>query len=367
MDRVDYLTAAARRGESIAVVHYACENLHKATDRPPAVSSIVVRVLNGATRVFSRASSPVGTDPTTAEVTLLDEYFEFLQSLTGHHIVHWNMGRVSFGFAAIENRYRYLTSRAPSARTPSSSLFDLDDLIEQRYGADYVGHPKLSSLALLNGLRRRDAKDGAEEADLFEQSNFGAIDRSTEEKVSWICKLLALLVDGQLDTLRSAGTVSVAGVNVDAVSLIVTLGQRMLYVQRELTRRHGGRPTLTFKDEYDDQDLYRALLRLFFEDVRPEDPVPTTAGASSRIDFVLPAAGIAVELKHTRAGMTAKDVGDQLAADVARYATHSAVRHLVCLVFDHDGLLSNPRGLESDLAREKRVEGLAVTVAIVDR
>jgi hypothetical protein len=36
-------------------------------------------------------------------------------------------------------------------------------------------------------------------------------------------------------------------------------------------------------------------------------------------------------------------------------------------VFDYEGILAGPRGLEADLARETTVEGLAVKVKIFDR
>jgi hypothetical protein len=46
-------------------------------------------------------------------------------------------------------------------------------------------------------------------------------------------------------------------------------------VARQLRKRHGDRPTLDISDEYDVQDLLHALLRSRFDDVRPEDAVPS--------------------------------------------------------------------------------------------
>ncbi|MCZ8227650.1 MAG: hypothetical protein O9249_00855, partial [Burkholderiaceae bacterium] len=46
----------------------------------------------------------------------------------------------------------------------------------------------------------------------------------------------------------------------------------------QLRDRYSGRPTLDVNDEYDVQDLMHALLRLHFDDVRPEEWVPSYAG-----------------------------------------------------------------------------------------
>jgi hypothetical protein len=76
---------------------------------------------------------------------------------------------------------------------------------------------------------------------------------------------------------------------------------------------------------------------------------------------------LAVELKHARAGLDAKRLGEELVVDVTRYGEKADIRHLVCAVFDYDGRLANPRGLEADLNRGLTKEGIGVTVVILDR
>jgi hypothetical protein len=120
-----------------------------------------------------------------------------------------------------------------------------------------------------------------------------------------------------------------------------------------------------FNDEYDAQDLFNSLLRLFFDDIRREEWTPSYAGGASRIDFVLPRYRIAIELKYARQSMTAKDLGEELIVDAAKYKTHTSARHLVCLVFDSNGYLNNPRGIENDLSQPR--DGLVMTVRILDR
>jgi hypothetical protein len=133
-------------------------------------------------------------------------------------------------------------------------------------------------------------------------------------------------------------------------------------VVRQLRKRREKRPTLDVQDEYDAQDLFHALLRLHFEDIRPEEHTPSYAGKSARMDFLLKDEKTVVELKHTREGLRDAEVGSQLIEDVARYKEHSDCRKLVCFVYDPSNLIANPRGLEKDLSREQ--DGLAVQVII---
>jgi hypothetical protein len=59
------------------------------------------------------------------------------------------------------------------------------------------------------------------------------------------------------------------------------------------------RPTLTINDEYDVQDLMRAILAIEFDDIRPEEWSPSYAGGSKRMDFLLKEESIVVEVKKT--------------------------------------------------------------------
>jgi len=56
-----------------------------------------------------------------------------------------------------------------------------------------------------------------------------------------------------------------------------------------------------------------------------------------------------VEVKKTRKGLKAKEVGEQLIIDIARYQAHPDCKKLICFVYDPDGWISNPKGVENDL------------------
>ena len=119
----------------------------------------------------------------------------------------------------------------------------------------------------------------------------------------------------------------------------------------QLRNRREERPTLDVNDEYDVQDLMHALLRLYFDDVRPEEWVPSYAGSGSRTDFLLPAVDTVIEVKKTRQGLNAKAIGEQLIVDIARYKKHPQCRRLICFVYDPEGRVTNPGRYQSDLNR----------------
>lgn len=133
----------------------------------------------------------------------------------------------------------------------------------------------------------------------------------------------------------------------------------------QLRARHASRGTLDVNDEYDVQDLMHALLRLHFDDVRPEEWVPSYAGVASRTDFLLPQIDTVLEIKKTRQGLNAKVVGEQLIIDIARYKRHPQCRRLLCFVYDPEGRIANPTGIENDL--NKGDHGIEVRVSILPK
>jgi REase_DpnII-MboI len=121
----------------------------------------------------------------------------------------------------------------------------------------------------------------------------------------------------------------------------------------QLEVRYETRETLKITDEYDVQDLLRSLLHLYFTDIRPEEGTPSSAARCSRVDFILKNENIGIEVKKTRAGLTAKKLSDELILDIHRYQSHQNCKTLICFVYDPDGKISNPRGVEIDLMNGK--------------
>lgn len=140
----------------------------------------------------------------------------------------------------------------------------------------------------------------------------------------------------------------------DPLLMIKKICSRFHLVARQLGERHENRSTLRISDEYDVQDLLHALLKLYFDDIRPEEWTPSYAGGSSRMDFLLKREGIVIETKKTRNNLGATKIGEQLIIDIEKYKRHPDCRFLFCFVYDPEQMISNPRGLEKDLSEENK-------------
>lgn len=142
---------------------------------------------------------------------------------------------------------------------------------------------------------------------------------------------------------------------IDRVKLIIN---RFHQVTRQLRTRHSNRNTLEINDEYDVQDLFHALLKLYFDDIRAEEWTPSYAGASSRTDFLLKNEKIIIEIKKTRKSLKSKEIGEQLIVDSMRYQSHPDCNILICFVYDPERIIGNPKGIENDLTKE--IDGISI-------
>ena len=149
----------------------------------------------------------------------------------------------------------------------------------------------------------------------------------------------------------------------DAASKIELLAQRFGLIARSLAQRGRKRSPLTVEDEYDVQYLFKGLLKLFFDDIRPEEWTPSYAGKSTRMDFLIKSEQIVIELKMTRTGLnTTAQVGEELIIDMHHYRYHTDCKTLVAFVYDPERLIEEPRSLENDLSR--MVDGMPVKVIV---
>jgi REase_DpnII-MboI len=158
-----------------------------------------------------------------------------------------------------------------------------------------------------------------------------------------------------------------------AIDRVMRLLERFPMVVRQLQSRHGDtardatpRPRHTVEDEYDVQDLVHALLKIDFDDVRPEEFTPSSGGASSRMDFLLRDDTIVIETKKTRQGLDQRRAFEELVIDIARYAEHPRCRTLVCFIYDPEARIGNPAGLIRDL-EARSTDRLQVLVQVSPR
>ena len=181
--------------------------------------------------------------------------------------------------------------------------------------------------------------------------------RSGGLQLASILNKMDLYPESQPDLAMDVGT--------NAINIVERLATRFHHFASQLATRQRGREPLKISDEYDLQDVFHDLLRLSFDDVRPEEWTPSYAGGSSRIDFVLKPQQIVVELKMTNAKLGNKEVANQLIIDIERYQSHTDCRAIVCLVYDPSHFIKNPIGLENDLSRPR--DNIRVNVIVSPR
>lgn len=135
----------------------------------------------------------------------------------------------------------------------------------------------------------------------------------------------------------------------EALSILINICNRFHAVAKQLRNRYNQRETLDIDDENDVQDLIHALLQVNFNDIRNEEWTPSYAGGTSRMDFLINPFGIVLEIKKTRKGLGAKELGKQLIDDIVRYKKHPNCKNLLCFIYDPDERIINPKGLITDL------------------
>ena len=116
-----------------------------------------------------------------------------------------------------------------------------------------------------------------------------------------------------------------------------------------IKRRHDGRETIKIKDEYDLQDALFSILKLFIEDIRKEDYVPSYGGKNSRVDFLIPSLNLAIETKMTNSNLKDKELGEQLFIDIGRYKGNKKINKLIFFVYDKNEVLINVSGIKNDI------------------
>ncbi|MCB9056614.1 MAG: hypothetical protein H6549_12235 [Chitinophagales bacterium] len=98
--------------------------------------------------------------------------------------------------------------------------------------------------------------------------------------------------------------------------------------------------------EHEMQYVLEGILRLFFDDVRPETYTSNYANHSNRTDFILPKQKILIETKMTREGLDSRKLSDELIIDKEHYRKHTGIEIILCLVYDPEKRIKNPEGLK---------------------
>ena len=200
---------------NVWVIHYSCESFYDRDEgRSPRITSIALRKLDNAqTTSFSIHKvaeieevpfSDISEHYDSLEKQMLQQFYGHLKSFQSMKYLHWNMRDSSYGFQAIEHRFRVLGGTdAEILVVNDNNKTDLSRLLIEICGLDYIEHPRLDKLLTKNAISRRDFLTGAEEAKAFEDKEFDALHRSTLRKVDVLANIAGRANDRLLKTNAS--------------------------------------------------------------------------------------------------------------------------------------------------------------------
>ncbi len=136
----------------------------------------------------------------------------------------------------------------------------------------------------------------------------------------------------------------------DTFQILEMIARQFPHVARQLGLRRAPGMPLAVANEYDVQYLFQGMLALFFDDIRPEEPGPSIAGASSRVDAFLAPQQTIVEFKMTRKSLSETALGKELFIDFAQYAERPGTKNLFVFVYDPSKKIVNPGGFQRQLS-----------------
>jgi hypothetical protein len=120
--------------------------------------------------------------------------------------------------------------------------------------------------------------------------------------------------------------------------------RRLPLIIRQLRWRQTDRPPFRVEDGRDLDDLLRALLPLYFDDIRLEGRSPRYA-AGNRTDFLLFPQQVVITAKLASPDLREAQISEQFQEDTAHCRQLSCGR-LIVFVYDPEGLLREPAVLE---------------------
>lgn len=183
---------------NVWTIHYSCESFYDRFDgRSPRITSIALMDLeNHQTKSFSIHQQAelnkiefgnIEDNYDSLEKSMLDRFYETVNSEKNRHYLHWNMRDSNYGFPAIEHRYAVLGG-TPFIISDKNKT-DLARLLKEIYGNNYSNQPHLTEIMKLNSMGVRNYLAGKEEADAFDKKDFISLHQSTLKKVDVISNL----------------------------------------------------------------------------------------------------------------------------------------------------------------------------------
>lgn len=188
------------------IIHYSCESFFNLHGRTPRITCIGIKNRESQTSIafsihlqaqFRKQELCCLSEESldSLEREMLREFYDYIKKHSTYRWVHWNMRNASYGFAAIENRYRILGGRP--RKIEEQFKYDLPEILGTLHTYKFEKHQKPSSgqlmnISIRNSISTRDALTGAEEAAAFERRDYIALHMSTMRKIEMIDRVLTL-------------------------------------------------------------------------------------------------------------------------------------------------------------------------------
>lgn len=187
-EKIKIIKFLKKNASHLLIIHYSSSDIHNA---PVKICCISTQDYNlKQTNTFSLREF-------SSETEMLKDFLNFVKQNQDKFYLGWNLKDSTYGIPVIQNRINQLIG---NVKIPinNSDMYDLDTILEKKFGFNYVSHPKLYNLAKRNNLTLINFVDGSEECKLFENSEYQKIEQSTNRKVRTISNLLTLLFANNL-------------------------------------------------------------------------------------------------------------------------------------------------------------------------
>lgn len=209
-DGREFVREIKKAPQNFFLIHYSCQSLYDDNEAlSPRITSIAIthyatgQAVSFSTHAIAEelriAREDVMEKFDAIELELLNGFYRFIRDRRDKYWVHWNMRNLTYGFEHLEHRYRALGG-ADATVIPVERRLNLNDLLSDRYGADYASHPKMKSLMELNGGIPRHFLEGREEIQAFENKDFIRMHNSTLSKVGFLNSTIKKMANGKLKT-----------------------------------------------------------------------------------------------------------------------------------------------------------------------
>lgn len=193
------------------IVHYSSQGLYddRVGGLSPRITSIVVMhyetkqtmsfALHAVAEYLHISKEELDSNIDKIEKEILERFYEFVRDRREKYWVHWNMKNITYGFEHLALRYHKLSGAEPP-HIPVEVRLDLNDVLKERHGSDFVERPRMKNLMLLQGPLDGRFLEGAQEADCFAKQEFIRMHNSTISKVEFFRHVIDMSIKGKLRT-----------------------------------------------------------------------------------------------------------------------------------------------------------------------